>query len=329
MSFVASAPGYPAGTSGGISKYTPQIYAKKLLTKFYEKTVFGEIANRDYEGDISAVGDKVIVRTRPAVEVFDYVKGMDLRSKRKTYEPASTELTIDYAKGYSIALDDIDKLQMDIDALNEWATDASESLGIAIDRSILCGNTTTPVTGSGLTSGFMDYADSNNTGATAGAKSAKYNIGTTSSPITLSKSNILDYIVLADAVLTEQNLPETDRWMIIPAWAKALINTSDLRSALFTGDGGNKNLRNGKMGQISNFTLYSSNNLIADTGASSYWPIPFGHKSALTFASQLVKNRVLELQDTFGTAMEGLHVYGWKVIQPTALGLFWATSDFT
>lgn len=47
---VPAAAGYPVGGSAGASKYTPQIYAKKLLVKFYKKTVFGEIANRDYEG---------------------------------------------------------------------------------------------------------------------------------------------------------------------------------------------------------------------------------------------------------------------------------------
>lgn len=47
---VAAAPGYPIGGSSGPSKYTPIIFSKKLLVKFYQKTVFGEIANRDYEG---------------------------------------------------------------------------------------------------------------------------------------------------------------------------------------------------------------------------------------------------------------------------------------
>lgn len=31
MAFVGSAAGYPAGGSTGVSRYTPEIYAKKLL----------------------------------------------------------------------------------------------------------------------------------------------------------------------------------------------------------------------------------------------------------------------------------------------------------
>jgi hypothetical protein len=303
--------GYPDLGSTSASKYTPALYAKKLLIKFYAKTVFGEIANRDYEGEISKVGDKILIRTRPDVAVFDYTKGMDLSEKRQTPESPNIELDINYAKAYSIGIDDIDKLQNDINALDEWAQDASEQLGIAIDRSVI--------------NAMWASADAANQGLTAGKISASYNLGAPgtngSNLVTLTKANILDYIVYCDACLSEQNVPIPDRWMILPEWAKALINTSDLRSALFTGDSSNQSLRNGKIGQISNFTIYASNNVTSVAeGTATCWPIMFGHKSALTFASQLVKNRTMELQNTFGSVMEGLHVYGFQVVKSPAMG---------
>ncbi len=308
---VGSVAGYPAGGSQGISKYTPQMYAKKLLVKFYQKTVFGEIANRDYEGTISGQGDKVIVRTLPNVVVYQYQKGMDLNEKRKALEPPNVELLIDKALGYSVAIDDIDKVQNDINALDAWARDGSENLGIEIDRDIL--NT------------IHADAHASNRGNTAGAISGSYELGVTGTFVTLTNLNILDKIVECDSVLSENNVPVHDRFMIIPEWAKALINTSDLRSALFTGDSSNQNLRNGKMGMISNFTIYASNNLAGVTdGSDTCYNILFGQKSALTFASQLVKNRMLELQNTWGSAMEGLHVYGYEVIKPEALGVLYA-----
>lgn len=308
---VGAAPGYPAGGSSGPSKYTPMVYAKKLLIKFYQKTVFGEIANRDYEGDISKQGDKVLIRTRPDVVTGKYTKGMDLRAKRKTYEPPNKELLIDQALFYSVALDDIDEKQMDIAALDEWARDGSEQLGIDIDEDIL--NTI-----------YAD-ADATNVGATAGAKSSSYNLGATGAPVALTKANVLDYIVYCNSVLSENNVPSYDRFMIIPEWAKACIGTSDLRNASVSGDQSNANLRNGKMGQISDFNIYASNALAGVTdGADTCFNILFGQKSALTFASQLVKNRTIELQDTFGSAMEGLHVYGYEVVKPEALGVLYA-----
>lgn len=43
MSFPVSG-SYPNYSSDHASKYTPKVYAKKLLIKFYDVTVFGEIA---------------------------------------------------------------------------------------------------------------------------------------------------------------------------------------------------------------------------------------------------------------------------------------------
>jgi len=321
MAGVPSVAGYPAGGSGGISKYTPILYAKSLLIKFYLKTVFGEIANRDYEGEITKSGDKVIVRTRPDVNVFDYEKGMNLREKRqKAPESPAVELLIDRAKAYSVAIDDIDKIQNDVDAMDEWAADGSEQLGIQIDRTIL--------------NEMWGSASANNIGSNAGKVSGFFNLGDHTvtdgtGAITITKANALDYIVYADSVLTESDVPLGDRFMVIPEWFKALINTSDLRSALFTGDQSNQNLRNGKMGMISNFTMYGSNNILGVTqGGYTNYPIIFGQKSALTFASQLIKNRTIDDPDSFATLLEGLHVFGFEVVKDAALGFIWGRPSF-
>ena len=175
---VGRVTGYPDLGSQGQAQYTPQIYAKKLLIKFYSATVFGEIANRDYEGEISKVGDKVIIRTRPTVVVSDYSKGMDLDEIRQTTESDAVELLIDKAKVYSVQIDDIDRLQNDINALEEWSADGGEQLAISIDRSIL--------------GSFYADAHADNIGTTAGKVSGSFNLGTTGAPIALNKSNILD-----------------------------------------------------------------------------------------------------------------------------------------
>lgn len=310
MALVPRVAGYPDLSSAGTTNYTPKIYAKKLLIAFYAKTVFGEIAQRDYEGEIKSQGDTVIIRTRPTVTVKKYSRGMDLNQARQFVEPPSIELNISEAEFYSVGIDALDEAQNDINALDEWSVDASEAMGISMDTNVL--------------NNIYTSVHAKNTGATAGVKSGGYAIGTSGAPVSLTKANILDYIVYCDSVLNEQNVPTTDRWMILPEIFASRINTSDLRSALFTGDSSNQNLRNGKMGMISNFTIYKSNNVNAVTGST--YPIMFGQKSALTFASQLIKNRVIDLQNTFGRAMEGLQVYGFKVVKPEAMGCMYGTA---
>lgn len=312
MAFVANSVGYPAYTSSSASRYTPVLYAKKLLIKFYNKTVLGEIAQRDYEGQISGMGDKVYIRTRPDIAVSTYTKNMDLNAARQFVEPSAVELSIDYAKFYSVGLDAIDEKQFDIDALDQWSTDASESLGVAIDSHVI--------------NAMYASVSAYNTGATAGRISGGYALGTSGAAVSLNKTNILDYISYASSVLSEQNIPKDgQRWMIMPEIFLSRINTSDLRAALFTGDSSNQNLRNGRIGEIAGFKIYGSNSVVAATGST--YPIIFGHKCALTFASQLVKNRTIELQNTFGRALEGLHVYGFSVVKPEAMGVIYATAS--
>jgi hypothetical protein len=307
--------GYPDLSSSGLSQYTPQIYALELLEKFYLTTVFGDIANTKYEGQIKKYGDKVIIRTRPDVTINDYIKGQKLNYE--TPESPTVELLIDKAKYYALSIDDIDKVQNDIDAMSEWAFDGGQQLAISIDSSIL--------------NAFYADASALNIGIAAGAVSGSFNLGTTGSPLSLNSEattggavNILDVIVDAGTVLTEQNVPLTDRWIVLPAWATGMLQKGELRRYDVVGETPNQVLRNGKLGTIGRFTVYESNNIAGVTdGSDTCYNIPFGHKSALTFASQLVKNETLKNPDSFGDLMRGLQVYGWEVVKPEAMGVIY------
>jgi hypothetical protein len=161
--------------------------------------------------------------------------------------------------------------------------------------------------------------DASNAGTTAGKISSGINLGTTGLPVEVTKSNVIDVLVQAGQVLDEQNVPETDRWAVIPAWMASRIKTSDLKDASLTGDSKSV-LRNGRLGMIDRWTLYSSNNVAHTTdGENEAFHVLMGHKSALTFASQLVKNEILPNPHDFGQLMRGLQVFGYEVIKPVSM----------
>jgi len=118
------------------------------------------------------------------------------------------------------------------------------------------------------------------------------------------------------SVLDEQNVPTSDRWVVLPIWAINLLLLSDLKDASLTGDPVST-IRNGKVGKIADFTVYKSNLLNVISGSKTN--IIAGHKSALTFASQLLNSETLRAESTFGTLVRGLQVYGYKVVKPEAL----------
>ena len=95
----------------------------------------------------------------------------------------------------------------------------------------------------------------------------------------------------------------------------ARIKKSDLKDASVSGDGTSM-LRNGRLGQLDRFTLYSSNNLYVSSGKFS---IMAGTKDAISFASQITKLETLRSTATFGDLVRGLNVYGYSVTKPEAL----------
>jgi hypothetical protein len=85
---------------------------------------------------------------------------------------------------------------------------------------------------------------------------------------------------------------------------------------------------------IDRFTVYVSN-LLPRAAAATNWDgttsgagsyvkrhaVMAGHKSGITFASQIAKVESLQNPNDFGTLIRGLNVYGYKVAQPDAVAL--------
>lgn len=288
--------------------FIPEIWSAKLVEKFYDATVFGEIANTDYEGEISAMGDKVKIRQVPDITIRDYQKGGNLVYQRP--EAANVELNIDHAKYFAFTVDNIDKFQTDLNLMDNWSADGGEQMKIAVDTDILAS--------------IYGSVAAANKGATAGRKSASFNLGATGAPVVLTAANVLEIITAASTVADEQNWPETGRWLVIPAWMRYLLMNSDLKVANLTGDD-KSILRNGRLGMIDRFVTFLSNNVATTTdGNFTCYNILFGHKAGLTFASQMTQMETLKAESTFGDLIRGLNVYGYQVVKATALGLIYA-----
>lgn len=293
----------PSPAYAGI--FIPTLWSGKLLEKFYAATVLGAIANTDYEGEIKNQGDTVKIRTRPTIQISDYEANMDLNVQRPSSD--LVELQINKGKYFNLALDDVMEVQSDIDLMSTWAEDASEQFKIAIDTDVLTALATTT------------DINADNRGLTAGAISGDINLGTTGASRVVTKDDVIDFLVDLGQVLDEQNIPETGRWVVIPAWMSSIIKRSDLKDASLSGDG-TSILRNGRLGMIDRFTLYLSNMLPTMGQYADEWPILFGTNAALTFAAQFTKMETLRSERSFSNLLRGLQIYGYKVVNGVAMG---------
>jgi len=289
---------YPNYGSSGTVGYIPELWSAKLVENLYPSSVFGSIANTDYEGEISNVGDTVNIRTVPHVAISDYVVGGGL-----TYEvPQSdkVQLEIDSAKAFSFQVNSIDKAQSDIQLIDKFTAGAAEDLKAAIDKDC-------------FTKISADVAPENK-GPNAGRDSGNINLGGAGAPVVIDNTNILQYIVLLGQVLDEQDLPDVGRWLVLPPWACTRALLSDLKDASITGDGSSV-LRNGRLGVIDRFTIYRSRHLptATETGGDAT-RIFAGHPMRLTWASNVIENETLPNPSDFGSLVRGLTAYGVKVL---------------
>lgn len=265
--------------------FSPTLWSKKLNNKYYAQTFLMDICNTNWEGEIKGQGSSIMIRNRPTVAITDYTVNQDIQYQDIVDE--KVELLIDKAKSFSFKIDDIDAAQSNIAIMNELSQDAAYQMKIAIDTHVL---------------GSV-YADASNA------------LGT----LTMDKTNVIDWIIDAEVKMEENNLPVADRWLVIPPKAAGYIQKSDLKNASLSGDTKSivrSNMTNGRLGEIGGITLYVSNNL-AKSGTT--YQCLAGHKSAVSFAAQIVKVENLRLQTKFGDAVRGLNVYGFKTLIPSAL----------
>lgn len=293
--------------------FIPTIWSTKLNVKFYAATTFGDVSNTNWEGEIKNMGDKVVINNIPTITVQAYTVGQNLTYQVPT--PNTIELQIDTSFYFGLNVSDVLEYQAQPNLMDMFSTDAANQLKIAVDRDCFL-NT-------------FSGAAAANVGATAGALSAQYNLGTDAAPLALTNANIIATITSLSSVLDEQNVPETDRWLIITPSERNLLMQSNLAQAQFMGDS-QSIIRNGKIGRIDRFDVYVSNLLPkaaagqdyfgqASAGALKRHLMLAGHKSALTFASQINKVEQLPNPNDFGQLVRGLIVYGRKCVKPEGL----------
>lgn len=302
---VSRETGYPDYSYDGTNKWIPILFAGKTLEKFYASCVVANISTTDYVGEVKNVGDRVIIRTVPNITIKEYKKGKTIELEYP--ESPAIEFSINKAKYYAFAMDDIDIKETDLNWLEKFTDDASQQLKITFDTEVL--------------GDIYGDVDSANTGSTAGKISGNIDLGGTA-PLSLTTATIVSKLVDCGTVLDEQNIPETDRFIILPPALVGLLKKSDIKDASLTGDAKSP-IRSGVVGTIDRFTVYSSNLLAKNSSSGGYHCI-FGHKSALVFVAQLTKTERYRPQNTFAEAMKGLVVYDYMVIQPTALGHLYA-----
>lgn len=278
-----------------VTSFIPELWNARLLYALEKNHVATNLVNRNYEGEIKNAGDTVHINTLGAVSVRTYAQGTDL-----SYDALSTtdqQLEIDQQKYFAFALDDVDKAQAAGDIMDTAMSRAAYSLADVSDAFLL---------------GKI----------AAGGASANY-VGSSASPVALTKSNIYENIVALRTKLDKQNVPTQGRTLVVPPEAYALL----LQDERFTKvDATAENaIVNGLVGRVAGFDIYMSNNVVKTSADTPVYSITAQVADATTYAEQIIKTEALRPEASFSDAVRGLHVYGAKVTRPEEIATLFAT----
>lgn len=306
--------------------FIPTLWSGKLLAKFYQNTMLSEIMNTDYEGELKNKGDTIRIRTAPSITINDYT-GAGSTLATEVPVPIFQDMQVNKAKYFSVQTNDVLAQQADMDLMNMFTEDAAKQLKIAIEDEVFFNTFVT------------NGPAAANAGATAGAISANYNLGTDLAPVAVSgaaSAGLLNTILAMSAALDEQNVPEDGRFLVISPFDRQILMQTNIAQAYFTGDSSSI-IRTGKIGMLDRFTVYVSNllpkgaankALVSGLAATSSGAtntsaarrtMVAGTKHACSFAMTISKTEPLRNQTDFGDIVRGLAVYGRKVVKNEAL----------
>jgi uncharacterized linocin/CFP29 family protein len=277
----------------GLENFVPQIWSAKLFVRLRKALVFASVVNTDYEGEISNIGDTVRINEIGPITINDYIKAGSLTWQALT--SAQKILLIDQAKSFSFSIDDIDTVQQKPKVMNAAMEEAAYGIANTVDAFIASLYASAGVTGS-----------------------ATY-IGSAGSSLSVSSGNVIETLSYANRYLSESNVPEDDRWIIIPPWLhqKLLLSEVGGISATAVPKVSEDVFMRGRVGEALGFkNILVSNNV---SNNATQYRVMCGSRSAISYAGQINKIKAVERESYFDQGAKGLYVYGAKVVRPEAL----------
>lgn len=273
-----------------ISNFIPEYWAGPILANLRDAAVYVGRTNRNYEGVIRAAGDTVHITSFTDPAVRDYTKNTDISWDLLT--DATQALVIDQADYFAFTVDDVDRRQALPGFVDAATQGAGNNLALEADEYV---------------AGLM-YAATNQTAQDLGLVA-----------VDISDNNAFGALFVAMRTKLNRNkVPAQGRWAIIPPEVTgALIQDNRFLSAAQSGT--SQTLREGFVGRIVGFDIYESN--VTHAATAGTYHVFAGHEMATTFADQISDTEAVRLQDQFGDGIRGLHLYGGKVVYPTALVL--------
>lgn len=264
-----------------ITKFIPELWSAKMLVAFRHAAVFAGLTNREYEGDLTS-GNKLHITSPVPIEIKDY-KANNRTTEADAIEDTGIEIDIDQEKNFDFYVDDIDRAQ------------AAGSLGVYTQSAA---------------EGLVEDADLF-LSALALANSTPVNSGQTIE----TAADAWDALRDLRKQLNKNAVPAAGRVFVANAEFTALLEGNDSKLMNADQSGSTAGLREASLGRILRMEGYNSEHL----PTTDVPQVVAFHRSAIAYVSQVQKTEAMRAGNKFADRLRGLHVYGAKVVRPSAV----------
>ena len=285
-----------------IANFIPELWSAAVQVGFEKELIFSQasVANRNYEGMITQMGDTVHVTSIGAPTINTYDKSIDITIE--DLSDSDTELVINQGKYFAFRVNDVDKVQAAGNFQGPATDQAGTGLKDALDAYI-----------AGLYYAGADSA--NKVGRVTVWDGVDFTVPAT------GQKTAYDVLALLKAKLDAQSVPTVGRYAILDAATGGAL-AYDKRLTSVAHSGSDQTLRNGVIGRVQGFDVMVSNNvqLVGGSGADkSDRVIVAGVPGAVSVAQQILETEALRDGNRFADIVRGLSVFGGKVMMPKGI----------
>lgn len=276
------------------TNFIPEVWSASILESFRNQAVLTGLTNREYEGALTS-GSKIHIAGIVDVKVKDYKTGVLPAASGSGKQPRTTapdtvadtgiELVVDQEKSFDFLVDDIDRAQA-----NKSFDKYTESAGI----------------------GLVEDAEAFLTGLLSTQ-------GTAVTGLTTPTDWPSAYKIALElrGKLTDAKVPQAGRVLLVNGKFESLLLSDGSKLTAFDKSNTTEGLREAIIGRLLGFDV------VVSPWMDNAKPMAIAlHKPSVAYVSQISKVESMRAENTFADRVRGLHVYGGKVLRPTAVQVF-------
>jgi hypothetical protein len=261
--------------------FIPEIWDAQVYRTLEDNLVMKKIIRGGNMTAVKGFGDTIYFTSLADPSITNYTGTL-------THEDLIDDqiaMLIDHEKTFAFKVRDEDSLMANVDLPGSQAQREAYNLKQSVET---------------------DFFQNIYTSATAGTVTA-----------TVTSATVLSSIAEMAQKLKEQNVPQSNMWIVIPPWVETKLRLAGVAFQINTGINGTGGMAwTNELG----FDLYVTNTLY-ESASTPVTKVLAGSYQSIGYADKQLSTRRIELEGSRAVGIDGGLIYGYKVIKPKELAL--------